>query len=88
MEREELRNICWNLGLPGDFDIAQINWQPNYEIFFLREISKRAQRLYLFQSEYILELERCVVIKTPQPGHATYLFSKYRTSSRSSLPST
>jgi len=79
VEREELRNICWDLGLPGDFDIAQINWQPNYEIFFLREISKRAQRLYLFQSEYILELERCVVIETPQPGHATYLFSKCRT---------
>ena len=79
MEREQLRSFCWDLGLPGDFDIAQINWQPSYDAFFLCELSKRARRFYLFRSEYILELEGCVVVETPQPGHATYLFSKSRT---------
>jgi hypothetical protein len=79
MEREQLRSLCWDLGVPGDFDIAQINWQPNYEALFLRELSKRARRFYLFRSEYILELEGCVVVETPQPGHATYLFSKPQT---------
>ena len=78
MERERLRSLCWDLGIPGDFDIAQINWQPNYDALFLRELSKRARRFYLFRSEYILELERCVVVETPQHGHATYLFSKPR----------
>ena len=58
---------------------GQINWQPTYDALFLRELSKRARRFYLFRNEYILELERCVVIETPQPGHATYLFSKPRT---------
>jgi len=79
MEREQLRSFCWDLGLPGDFDIAQINWQPSYDAFFLCELSKRARRFYLFRSEYILELEGCLVVETPQPGHATYLFSKSRT---------
>ena len=75
LEREHLRSLCWNLGIPGDFDIAQINWQPDYDAFFYRELGKRARRLYLFGSEYILELEHCVVVETPQIGHATYLFS-------------
>jgi len=33
-------------------------------------------RAYLFQSEYIFDLERSVIVETPQLGHATYLFSK------------
>ena len=33
-------------------------------------------RIYLFQSEYIFDLVRAVVVETPQLGHATYLFSK------------
>jgi len=24
----ELSRLCWNLGLPGDFDVAQITWRP------------------------------------------------------------
>ena len=28
IEREQLRNLCWNLGIPGDFDIASISWKP------------------------------------------------------------
>ncbi len=79
LERGQLRSLCWNLGIPGNFDIAQINWQPDYDAFFYQELCKRARRLYLFGSEYILELEHCVVVETPQLGHATYLFSKPRT---------
>ena len=79
LEREHLRSLCWNLGFPGDFDIAQINWRPDYDPFFYRELCKRVRRLYLFRSEYILELEHCVAVETPQLGHATYLFSKPRT---------
>lgn len=79
LEREHLRSLCWNLGFPGDFDIAQINWRPDYDPFFYRELCKRVRRLYLFRSEYILELEHCVAVETPQLGHATYLFSEPRT---------
>ncbi len=76
VEREELRRLCWDLRIPGDFDIAQINWEADYDAFFYRQLCKRARRLYLFRSEYIFDLEGTVVVETPQLGHATYLFAK------------
>ncbi len=78
MEREQLRGLCWNLGLPGDFDVAQISWKPDYDHFFYRQLCRRARRLYLFRDEYLFELEREIAAETPQLGHATYLFSKPR----------
>jgi hypothetical protein len=79
VERDELRRLCWDLRIPGDFDLAQINWQPGYDAFFYRQLCMRARRLYLFREEYVFDLERAVVVETPQMGHATYLFSKPRT---------
>jgi len=76
MEREQLRNLCWNLGIPGDFDVAYISWKPDYDPFFCQQLCRRARRLYLFRDEYILDLERAIAVETPQLGHATYLFSK------------
>jgi len=78
MEREALRKICWETGIPGDFDIARITWQPDYEKFFYDQLCRRARRLYLFRDEYVFELEAAAVVETPQLGHATYLFSKPR----------
>jgi hypothetical protein len=62
--------------MPGDFDVAQISWQPDYDAFFYQQLSRRARRLYLFRDEYILDLPRAIAVETPQLGHATYLFSK------------
>lgn len=76
VEREELRRLCWDLHIPSDFDIAQINWQPDFDAFFYNQLRQRARRLYLFRDEYIFDLERAVVVETPQLGHATYLFAK------------
>ena len=78
LEREQLRNLCWNLGIPGDFDIAQISWKPDYDPFFYGQLCRRARRLYLFRDEYIFDLERGIAVEIPQLGHATYLFSKPR----------
>ena len=76
MEREALRQICWEVGIPGDFDIAQINWRPDYDEFFYDQLCRRARHLYLFRDEYIFSLETAVAVETPQLGHATYVFSK------------
>ena len=76
MEREQLRNLCWDLGLPGDFDIAQINWRPDYDPFFYQQLSQRARQVYLFRDEYIFAVPGGVAVEKPQLGHATYLFSK------------
>jgi len=76
LEREHLRSLCWNLGIPGDFDIAQLNWQPDYDPFFYQQLCRRARRLYLYREEYIFDLPGGIAVETPQLGHATYLFSK------------
>ena len=35
-------------------------------------------RIYLFRGEYIFDLEKALVVETPQLGHATYVFAKPR----------
>jgi hypothetical protein len=76
IERAELEKLCAALGIPGDFDVALITWKPDYDSVYYKELSQRTKRLYLYRSEYIFDLERAVVVETPQLGHATYLFSK------------
>lgn len=76
IEKAELRKLCAELGIPGDFDVALITWKADYDTFYYRQLCKRARRLYLFRSEYILDLETAVIVEIPQLGHATYLFSK------------
>jgi len=76
LEREELQRLCAGLGIPGDLDVSLITWKPDYDAFYYRQLSRRARRLYLFQSEYVFDLENAVVVETPQLGHATYLFAK------------
>jgi hypothetical protein len=78
VEKVELQRICAELRIPSDFDIAQISWRTDYDRFFYDQLSRRARRLYLFRGEYIFDLEKAVVIETPQLGHATYVFSKPR----------
>ena len=78
IERKDLERMCSEVGIPGDFDVAQISWRPDYDLFFYRELSCRARRVYVFRDEYIFELEKSVVVETPQLGHATYVFAKPR----------
>ena len=78
MEKAELQRMCAELSIPSDFDIAQISWRPDYDPFFYDQLSRRARRIYLFRGEYVFDLEKAVVIETPQQGHATYVFAKPR----------
>ncbi|HEX8798536.1 MAG TPA: hypothetical protein VF772_07985 [Terriglobales bacterium] len=78
VEKAELERMCAELGLPGDFDVAQISWCADYEPFFYRQLSRRARRIFLYRNEYIFDVEKAVVIEIPQLGHATYIFSKPR----------
>ena len=78
LEKAELERMCSELRLPGDFDVAQISWRADYDPFFYRQLSRRARRIYLFRDEYIFDVEKAVVVETPQLGHATYIFAKPR----------
>jgi hypothetical protein len=76
VEKRELDRILGQLGVPADFDVAQITWRPDYDPFFYRQLAKRACRLFLFRDEYLFETSAGVAVETPQLGHATYLFTK------------
>ena len=78
VEQAELERMCSELRIPGDFDVAQISWRPDYDPFYYRQLSRRARRVYLFRDEYIFDAERAVIVETPQLGHATYVFAKPR----------
>ena len=78
VERADLEQMCSELRIPGDFDVAQVSWRPDYDPFFYRQLSRRARRIYLFRDEYIFDVEKAVVVETPQLGHATYVFAKPR----------
>ncbi len=64
--------------IPSDFDVAQISWRVDYDPFFYRQLSRRSRLIYLFREEYIFDVEKAVVVETPQLGHATYVFAKPR----------
>jgi hypothetical protein len=76
IERRELDRLCAELGIPGDFDVAQISWKPDYDRFFYDQLRKRSRKMYLFRDEYIFETEQAIVVEVPELGHATYVFSK------------
>lgn len=76
VERQELGRICCELGMPPDFDIAQISWKPDYDSFFYNQLSKRTRKMFLLRDEFIFELERAIVVEVPEQGHATYIFSR------------
>lgn len=76
LERRELDRLRGQLGIPGDFDVAQISWKPDYDSFFYNQLRKRARKMYLFREEYIMELEHAIVVEVPELGHATYVFAK------------
>ena len=72
----DLRTMCSHLGVPPSFDVAQINWRPDYDPFYYETLCKRARNMFLFREEYIFECEELLVVERPQIGHATYLFAK------------
>ncbi len=76
LERRELDRLCGGLGIPGDFDVAQISWKPDYDPFFYSQLRKRAAKMYLYRDEYLFDVERAIVVEVPEVGHATYVFAK------------
>ena len=72
----ELNELCSEHGVPPTFDVAQINWRPDYDPYFYTNLRKLARTMFLFQDEYIFECEHLLIVERPQIGHATYLFAK------------
>jgi hypothetical protein len=76
LDESAVAELCRQLRIPSDFDIAQFCWKADYDPFFYQQLKKRSQNLFLFRDEYIFQLARTVVAEVPQLGHATYVFAK------------
>jgi hypothetical protein len=76
LSESDLTTLCSQFDVPATFDVAQINWRPDYDPFYYETLRKRARTMFLFRDEYIFECEALLVIERPQIGHATYLFAK------------
>jgi hypothetical protein len=76
LEVAELKRLCWERGLPGDFDVRLIIWKPQFEEFYYDQLKRHALSLYLWREEFIFELERMLVVEIPQAGRASYIFKK------------
>jgi hypothetical protein len=75
MEKGTLERLGAAEGIPSDFDVALINWKPDYDRYYYEQLLKVSKRLFLFKNEYLFETATSIVVETPQAGHATYLFS-------------
>jgi hypothetical protein len=75
MEKSSLESLCAAEGIPADFDVSWISWKPDYDPYYYKQLLKRAKRLYLFRTEYVIETANAIIVETPQTGHATYFFS-------------
>jgi hypothetical protein len=51
-----------------------VNWRPDYEELYYRELAARAQQIYLFRSEYLFVMDGGVIAEIPCFGHASYVF--------------
>ncbi len=76
MEKAELERLAVEQGIPADFDVAHINWNPDYDAFYYQQLLHSAEQVYLFRDQYLFLLPSVLVAETPQAGHATYLFSR------------
>ena len=44
VEKTEIERMFAAMKVPGDFDVAQISWRPDYDSFFYQQLSRRALR--------------------------------------------
>lgn len=75
-EAKELKRLCWDRGLPGDFDIRLVIWKPEFEQFYYEKLKRQATSTYLWRTEFIFELEHTVIAEIPQTGRASYIFKR------------
>jgi len=59
----------------ADFDVTQITWAPT-TILRSTSNSRIGAGACTLSIEYIFEMQKAMVVETPEVGHATYLFRK------------
>ena len=74
IEAQQAAEWCHARGVRPPVEARWINWEPDYEEAFYRELAARAQAVYLFRNEYLFVFDQAVVSEIPQAGYASYIF--------------
>ena len=74
IEAQQAAEWCHKQGVRPPIEARWVNWEPDYEECFYRELAARARAVYLFRNEYLFVLDQTVVSEIPQAGHASYIF--------------
>jgi len=65
-----------DLGVSTDLKPHYVNWLPDYEPYYFEQLRKRSRTWFLFRNEYLFVWPQVLIAEIPEPGHATYLFSR------------
>ena len=65
-----------DLGVSADLKPHYVNWLPDYEQYYFEQLRKRSRTWFLFRNEYLFIWPQVLIAEIPEPGHATYLFSR------------
>jgi hypothetical protein len=74
MEAEQAVRWCLSRGVRPPLEARWINWEPDYEESYFRELATRAKAVYLFRNEYLFVWDQTVISEIPRTGRASYLF--------------
>lgn len=74
MEAEQAVQWCLSRGVCPPVEARWINWEPDYEESYYRELTARAQAVYLFRNEYLFVFEQTIISEIPRAGRASYIF--------------
>jgi hypothetical protein len=74
IEAQQAADWCHAHGVRPPVEARWVNWKPDYEEAFYRELAARARAVYLFRNEYLFVFDQTVVSEIPQAGHASYIF--------------
>ena len=74
MEAEHAVQWCLSSGIRPPVEARWINWEPDYEEAYYRELAARAQAIYLFRNEYLFVFGQTVIAEIPRAGRASYVF--------------
>ena len=74
IEAQQAAEWCHAQGVRPPIEARWVNWEPDYEECFYRELAARAGAVYLFRNEYLFVFDQTVISEIPEAGHASYIF--------------
>lgn len=82
IEHCEVQRWLDECGASSGLKPEHITWKSGFEPYYFSQLKDRATTWFLFRNEFLFFLETVVAAEVPEPGHATYLFSKPESTSR------